>query len=210
MRVMVSNVTRPLVLEWAERYGEDYLGNLFSPDGWRTPRLPYALDNGRFPASQPGRWWDMGAYVSMMKEAATLDRKPMWALVPDVVGDREKTLLWWEDWAVQLAKYGHTLAFAAQDGMTPRDVPPEAEVVFVGGSTEWKWGNLHLWTDNFPRVHVGRVNHWRGLWRCHDAGVESCDGTGWFRGDQDQLAALTRYLETKAGLRPRHKQLEIQ
>jgi hypothetical protein len=28
----------------------------------------------------------------------------------------------------------------------------------------------------------------------HEAGAESCDGTGWFRGDQDQLAGLERYL----------------
>lgn len=40
----------------------------------------------------------------------------------------------------------------------------------------------------------------------HDAGAESCDGTGWFRGDQKQLSGLRRYLyESVAG----RSQLEL-
>jgi hypothetical protein len=30
-------------------------------------------------------------------------------------------------------------------------------------------------------------------------GVESCDGTGWFRGDQNQLAGLKKYLAQSSG-----------
>jgi len=56
-------------------------------------------------------------------------------------------------------------------------------------------GTLRQWTAAFPRVHVGRVNTERLLWIAHYAGAESCDGTGWFRGDQQQLAGLLRYLE---------------
>lgn len=47
----------------------------------------------------------------------------------------------------------------------------------------------------FPRIHVGRVNTERMLWMAHEAGAESCDGTGWFRGDKAQLAGLMRYLD---------------
>ncbi len=201
--VMVTNVTSPLVLGMNERWG--HLGNLFSPDGWRTPRLPYALDNGRFPAWANGKDWDVDGYITMLGNARKAELQPMWALVPDVVADKEATLLWWEDWSRIPAFEGWPLAFAVQDGMTANDVPEEAEVVFVGGSTEWKWANLWRW-EGFPRVHVGRVNGWRGLWRCYHAGVESCDGTGWFRGDKRQLAGLHRFLRAMAGELPKHKQ----
>lgn len=86
------------------------------------------------------------------------------------------------------------MAFAAQDGMTPADVPSDADVVFVGGSTSWKWANLRMWTDNFPRVHVGRVNSRRLLEQAEQAGAESCDGTGWFR-DPERTAELEAYLK---------------
>ncbi len=91
------------------------------------------------------------------------------------------------------------MAIAVQDGMTPSDVPKEASVIFVGGTTSWKWRNLKTWTENFPRVHVGRVNTYKLLWMAHDAGAESADGTGWFRGDAKQLAGLTKYLEESSG-----------
>jgi hypothetical protein len=85
--------------------------------------------------------------------------------------------------------------------MTPDDVPPETDVVFVGGSFDWKWDNLLMWTRNFPRVHVGRVNTEKRLWMAHEAGVESCDGTGWFRGGEKRWAGLENYLRNSAGLK---------
>ena len=36
-------------------------------------------------------------------------------------------------------------------------------------------------------MHVGRVNTERRLWQCARLGAESCDGTGFFRGDPVQL-----------------------
>jgi len=87
--------------------------------------------------------------------------------------------------------------------MTPADIPAEADIIFIGGTTEWKWRNLRSWTDNFKRVHVARVNTERLLWMAHDAGAESCDGTGWFRGDEQQLDGLHRYLDQSTkGERP--------
>lgn len=181
------------------------IGHLFSPGGWRGPWefAPYALDNGRFPCWSKGTEWSATKYRELLSRAQDSGQPPLWALVPDVVGDRDATLREWDTWAPELASYGWPLAFAAQDGMTPDDVPSEADVVFVGGSTEWKWLSIHGWCESFPRVHVGRVNGEKGLWICHEAGVESCDGTGWFRGDRRQEAGLTRYLERSSrGLGP--------
>src|SRR5208283_317973 len=97
------------------------------------------------------------------------------------------------------AAYGFTPAFAVQDGMTPRDVPLGAGVVFVGGSTKWKRQTLEVWCGGFPRVHVARINTERWLWRCYALGAESCDGTGWFRGDPVQFRGLLDYLALRAG-----------
>ena len=69
-----------------------------------------------------------------------------------------------------------------QDGLD-RDVPwDEFDVLFIGGSTEWKLSeraydfvaeakSLGKW------VHVGRVNSWRRYKAFSDAGADSCDGT---------------------------------
>jgi len=212
MLVMVSNNTKHTVFEWAESYG--HVGHLFSPDGWRKPRgIPYALDNGRYPCWSSGKEWSLENWAKMLQAAKDSEQQPLWALVPDVVADRKQTLLWWDDYAKVVTnpkRFGFKTAFAVQDGMTERDVPESADVVFVGGTTEWKWANLHRWTDNFPRVHVGRVNGWRGLWTCYHAGVESCDGTGWFRGgDSKQLQGLHRFLQAMAEMLPVYKQHEL-
>jgi hypothetical protein len=82
--------------------------------------------------------------------------------------------------------------------MQPGDIPKGVEVVFIGGTTDWKWRSIDLWCSSFPRVHVGRVNGYDGLIRCACAGAESVDGTGWFRGDKQQLAGLLRFLREQS------------
>lgn len=168
------------------------LAHLYSPNGWMIPKqtVRYALDNGRF-----SKDWSEEAYLKMLKKASLHREPPMWALVPDIVGDRQATLDEWALWSPRLKEMGFsTLAFACQDGMTAADVPSEAAVVFIGGSTQFKWESLSMWTENFPRVHVGRVNTEKRLWEAHEAGAESVDGTGYFRGDPKQLAGLRNYL----------------
>jgi len=180
------------------------IGHLHSVESPREPKqdVPWALDNGVFGAWQQSRKWNEEPFYRYLEQYAIW--RPMWAVVPDSVGDRDETLRLWDKHASTVAAFGVPLAFAVQDGMTPSDVPTETSVVFIGGTTSWKWRNLTKWTDNFPRVHVGRVNTYRLLWMAHEAGAESCDGTGWFRGDKQQLAGLTKYLsESKPNhLRP--------
>ena len=184
------------------------IGHLHSVDSPREPKpkMPWALDNGVFGAWQKGREWNeepLFQYLDLYTQWG-----PSWVVVPDWVADRELTLKRWQEYYPAVSAYGVPLAFVVQDGMSPVDVPGNADIVFVGGSTSWKWKNLKTWTENFPRVHVGRVNTYKLLWMAHEAGAESCDGTGWFRGDSKQLAGLTRYLEESTkGERP---QLELE
>ena len=195
---MPSNNSKWQVHYWQGKYGG--LGHLYSLDGKRGPypHLPYALDNGRYPAFSSGKVWDYDKYILLLDWAKLADIQPMWALVPDIVGDPEGTLEEWGKWSGLLKEYGFPLAFAAQDGHTPSDIPEDAEVVFIGGTTKWKRENIKTFCDAFPRVHVGRINTYKWVRYCHDAGAESCDGTGWFRGNKDQLAELERYLSEEA------------
>lgn len=196
MLVMPSNNSKLHVGYLAGKF-PGRLGHLYSPGGFRGPYpfLPYALDNGRYACWEKGVEWSEANWVSMLERARDAAQEPLWAICPDVVTDREGTLAEWSKWNGYLRSFGWPLAFAVQDGMTPADVPRDAAVVFVGGTVEWKMRMLGMWCSKFPRVHVGKVNGWKRLWQCHEAGAESCDGTGWYRGDDRQLRGLVRYLE---------------
>lgn len=204
MIVMPANNTGIRVGYLAGKY-PGKVGHIHSPQAKRNPPgpfefIPYALDNGAFIA---GDNWTEDRWLAMLEWAKLSGQPPLWALVPDVVGDRLRTLRKWDIYSPVLKRYGWPLAFAVQDGMTPEDVPRDAEVIFVGGSTEWKWQTVTLWCNAFQRVHVGRVNTYRRLWYCHDAGAESCDGSGWFCGDQKQYRGLNAYLEESTGAKQR-------
>lgn len=200
---MVSNNTGWRTHYLQGRYGG--LGLLLPPDGLRGPypHLPcYALDNGAFPASKNNRAWDSEAFVRALEWTKDKSLVPQWTVVPDVVGKAEATFELWNQWSARVRSYGAPVAFAVQDGMTPESVRArgiEADVIFVGGTTTWKENTLSAWCASFPRVHVGRINGIRGLRMCAAAGAESCDGTGWFRGDRKQLAGLVRYLRESKG-----------
>ncbi len=196
MIVMPGDNTGVIVGYLAGRY-PGKIGHLFSPSRHNGPFsfIPYALDNGAFAGGQN---WNEALWHKHLEWAKLSGQRPLWVLAPDMVADRVETLRKWDIYAPQLHRYGWPLAFAVQDGMTEADVPGNADVVFVGGSTEWKWRTAEQWCKSFQRVHVGRVNSYRHLWRCDDYGAESCDGTGWMRGDQVQYRGLLAYGRTEA------------
>lgn len=177
-----------------------FLAHLYSPGGQRGPYafMPYALDNGRFVAWAKNKPWDEPAYIRLLTWARLSGHRPLWAIVPDVVADAKATLYEWDKWHGVVSAYGFSLAFAAQDGHSPSDVPSNADIVFIGGSTDWKHKHIMRFCDSFERVHVGRINTLKWLRYCYHAGVESCDGTGWFRGDREQLRGLDIFLEEMA------------
>jgi hypothetical protein len=200
MLTMCANSSGTMFGWLAGRY-PGLVGNLFGPQRSFTvwPFAPYALDNGAFVAWERGTTWDAGAWLKMLERFQAKPIPPLWAVVPDVVTDRERTIESWHRWLPMVRAAGFAPAFAVQDGMTPADVPPDAQVIFVGGSTAWKWQTMETWCQNFPRVHVGRVNSYGKLMRCYEAGAESTDGTGWFRGRHRQLQGLIDFLEIASG-----------
>lgn len=200
MMVMVSNQTGFEAGHLVGRY-PGALGHLYSPGGQRGPWsfMPYALDNGAFPAFEKGQPWDPVAWRQLLRWAQWSGQAPLWALVPDVVADRNATLVSWTVYEPEVRAAGFRPAFAVQDGMTFADVPSEDCVLFLGGSTEWKEASIAPWCARFPgRVHVGRVNTWDRLTACWRAGAVSVDGTGWFRRGRtvgsSQSADLKKFL----------------
>jgi hypothetical protein len=206
MIVMVSNNTSWRTHYLQGKYGG--LGLLLPPDGLRGPypHLPYyGIDNGAFGAYTNKVEWDATKYRKALAWASFRPVKPKWVVVPDVVTDAEATFESWHKWKDEVRSYGFPMAFAVQDGMALDDLKRhdiDADVVFVGGSTEWKMRTLAGWCRAHPRVHVGRINGLNGLMACHEAGAESCDGTGWFRKGPQQLGMLIEYLEAHAVRQP--------
>jgi hypothetical protein len=208
MLVMLANNTGIRTGYLAGRFPGS-VGHLYSPGAQRGPYpfIPYALDNECFGAFKNRKEWDESRWLALLEWAKISGQKPLWTLVPDVVGDRLRTLRRWDIYAPKAKRYGWPLAFAVQDGMTSPDVPKDADVVFVGGTTEWKWRTVALWCSTFQRVHVGRVNEYDKLRLCEKLGAESGDGTGWTREPNGrQERGLIAFFEERHGIRLRSEQ----
>jgi len=211
MMIMPANHSSPPVHYWAGKY-PGKIGWLVGPRAAAKtklrPWMPYALDNDAFSAWQGGKPWNEYLWRQLLAWANMHPWKPIWAVVPDVVADKNATI---QNWYRYSADVPFPKAFAVQDGMTPGDVPAGAEVVFVGGTFEWKWKTLRTWTENFPRVHVGRVSEIDALWKCEDAGVESCDSTSWFRESDDgrKMRLLSDWIEGTRPPKPAYMQASL-
>jgi hypothetical protein len=186
------------------------IGHLYSPGAQRGPFpwFPFALDNGAFSC------WDRHANVfdfdkwnliepkwqRMIEWAGLGAQTPRWAIVPDVPGNAEATLERWGKYVQRVHDCEINAAIAVQDGMTVEQVKalrPGPVVICVGGTDEFKWGTLQQWTANFPRVHVLRVNQPDKLNFLESLGVESCDGTGWNRGNRKQTKGVEEWARNK-------------
>lgn len=187
------------------------IGHLYSPRAQRGPWpwFPYACDNGAFSCwnskentFDEEKWaLNESAWRQLVMWCQCAPIKPRWAIVPDVPGDSAKTLERWERYAHEVIDAKIPLALAVQDGMTPQTVknlPTKPDVICVGGTTKWKWDTVEAWCANFPRVHLLRCNSPAKLDYLESIGVESCDGTGWNRGDRKQTAGLEEWCRVRA------------
>ena len=197
MIIMPTNNTGFMIGYLAGKFAGS-IGLLISPNGWKySPEvIPYALDNGAYYAFTKQESWDEKGFYAMLNKVPEW-KKPLWVACPDKVMDKDETLRMWEKHSARISQLGFKNAFVLQDGMTKADIPQEAEVLFVGGSFEWKWRMLPEISTWGKRVHCGRVNSYEGLWICDENSVESCDGTGWVRGGIQRMQPLINYLEEK-------------
>jgi hypothetical protein len=148
-----------------------------------------------------GKWnYVEEAWKALVKWAAPTGMA-RWAIVPDVPGNAEQTFEKWHKCHRFVADSDINPALAVQDGMSVEQVKalrPQPSVICVGGTTEWKWETAESWIKAFPRVHVLRCNSPEKLYWLESLGAESCDGTGWNRGDRKQTEGLETWARQKA------------
>jgi len=151
--------------------------------------MTVAYDNGCFAGSwQPEPWarW-------LHKQ-----RRGLFAVVPDVVGDAHATRARFERFAAVVA--GHQpVAYAAQDG-SDRYPPPwdDFDVLFIGGTNAFKlseiaWRLIAEAKERGKWVHNGRVNSFRRMSACHASLVDSTDGTLLRLGQSRKYASNPRW-----------------
>ena len=107
MMVMVSNQTGIEAGFLAATY-PGLIGHIYSPRGERGPWsfMPYALDNGAWPAHKNKRPWSEPEWRYLLQWAAMSGQRPLWAVVPDVVGNRDETLANWPKYVDRVRGYG--------------------------------------------------------------------------------------------------------
>jgi hypothetical protein len=186
------------------------LGHLYSPGAqcgpW--PWFPYALDNGAFACwDRKTNTFDDEKWATVFPQwerllawTAPAVQRARWAIVPDVPGNAERTLERFAKYVQRVIDAEIVPAIAVQDGMTPEMVlslRPGPVVIAVGGTDEFKRDTLATWCENFRRVHLLRCNSPDKLDILEDMGVESCDGTGWNRGNRKQTAGVERWARKK-------------
>jgi len=181
------------------KLGYSNLAMLISPGGWWNAHCDFAADNGVYALWRKGLEFQQNPFITLLTKIKSLGYQPRWVVVPDAVGDAATTSKLWKEWyPIIKYEFGFTCAFAVQNGHTLNDVPDKADVVFVGGSTDWKRSNIKYFCAGFPRVHIARINTLRWLWVCHNSGAESVDGTGWFRHPR-RTQELIDYLDVASG-----------
>lgn len=139
----------------------------------RAEGVPYGLDNGCFKRFKEKTW------MRLVDEG--LEDKPVFACLPDIVGDARRTVDMFEHFMQATA--GVPRALVLQDGIGDVRIDWRwVDAVFVGGSDNFKLSTECINACRSARmmgkwVHVGRVNtaarvrNWLGL-------ADSIDGSG--------------------------------
>jgi len=198
MNIMNANVTGGLA-NILEPLG---YSNLISPKAERsTVNKDFALDNGRFiiwkrklegidASWNLDEWLNMlkwGTHTEIVRSVAFPKTKAIWGIVPDVVTDHKATIEEFHKYKEYFQEFNLPMAYAVQNGSSPKDVPKEAEVVFVGGTLNWKWDTAEMWCREFPRVHIGGVNSLKGFVLAEQYGAESVDGSGMTKNHKQKI-----------------------
>jgi hypothetical protein len=179
--------------------------------------LPWAADNGAFNGGfEPDRFL---AWLDILRAyRATC----LFVAVPDVYADAAATAAAFGAWTSRLSPW--PLAYVAQDGQEDCDLPDPRlwDVLFVGGSTQWKLspaavGVIRRAQRLGKRIHIGRVNYrrryryFRQLCESEDSHEEwTCDGTRTrFEGVVRTLDAWAAYMAEPAPAPDEHLRLRL-
>lgn len=161
------------------------------------PQVQYIADTGCFGKGYPGD----AAWLQWLA-SRTDPSSFLFATAPDVVGDAEATLLRSLPHLPTIRKLGYPASFVGQDGLTPETTPwDEFDVLFLGGTTEWKLGPeaaelTALAIERGKSVHMGRVNSLKRLRYAQSIGCTSVDGTHLIFAPDKNLPTLLKWLNS--------------
>lgn len=158
----------------------------------------WCADNGVFADKYPGD----DAYLDWLFNLLPLAEDCRFVVAPDVVGDAAATWARARPMLPRIRALGLPVAFVAQDGLTyPSCGLPwgEFDVLFIGGTTEWKLGATARGIaaeakEQGKWVHMGRVNGWGRLRYARQIGCDSVDGTYLAFGPDKNLPRLLAWL----------------
>jgi hypothetical protein len=162
----------------------------------RPPGVTWCADNGCFGKGYPGdekwfAWLERNAH-----DAGTC----VFATAPDVVGNAWLTHFRSMPWLPKIRALGYPAAYVAQDGLQWLPIPwKDFDVLFIGGSTEWKLGpHARKIVAEAKRrgkhVHMGRVNSKRRHMYAREIGCDSVDGTFLKIAPDHNLGRLLRWI----------------
>lgn len=175
------------------------LGYIDTPaQGNRRPAgVAWCADNGCFGKGYPGdRKW-----FGWLSKHAGYSKTCLFATAPDVVGDAARTLGRSAPLLPMIRSLGYPAALVAQDGLEHLEIPwGQFDVLFIGGSTEWKLGPAarDLTREAKHRgkwVHMGRVNSRKRFKYATEIGCDSVDGTYLVFGPRVNLPRLLGWFE---------------
>ena len=200
MKILLSGGFRQLH-DCLHRYPNfrKYVGMFKTPrSGYGFRRLekidmPVALDNGCYSGFVPQK------FRKMLCEASSSECDILWVASPDVVGCAKSTAALFEKWHYELSDF--RVAYVGQNGAEELELPFKYfDCLFIGGTTDWKLSksarDLIIHAKHLEKsVHVGRVNSEKRLRYCYQLGVDSVDGSGYFRYKWWYLAQILHFVD---------------
>jgi hypothetical protein len=166
----------------------------------RPAGITWCADNGCYGKGYPGDEKWLAWLAKNAHDAPTC----LFATAPDVVGDAAATLERSRPFLPAIRALGYPAALVAQDGLEDLGVPwEEFDVLFIGGSTDWKLGEAvrELVAEAKARgkhVHMGRVNSGKRFRYAESIGCDTVDGTYLTFGPVVNLPRLMKWFDNAA------------
>lgn len=163
------------------------------------PHHPFAVDNG----AAAGQFHPE-KYLKLLEKLAPYQDRALFAVAPDVMRDPAATLELYPEWKDAIRALGYPVAFVAQPGLQPHELP-DADWIFLGGGNQgdYRW----RFTDDAKRivdaaqqrgmrVHIGMVNAQWMIRQAQAWGVDTVDGNcAAIAGLEEMLRRFTKVLE---------------
>ena len=146
----------------------------------------YFLDNGAFRCWKKGVPFDEKVFFDLIDLSLKAKKQADFLVLPDKVGEGRKSLEFSSYYAEKLKGISVPFALALQDGMEEKEVADfvrtyGVKVLFIGGTTEWKWRTAPAWKELSERlgvkVHLARVPSAKRVIQARKIGVHSIDTT---------------------------------